>query len=518
MKKVISLALTVVLLFCSAIPAFAGEACSCGTNPIIYIGGLGCEDIIRDRGTANEQKLWKLDTEFAVKQCAPVVLSAAELIATGNYDAFADDVLVALNKVLGDLALDGDGNSKSNVTCEINEFTTTEHGPDRDYYFSYDFRIDPIYIAGQLDKAIDTVLELTGHEKVSIRASSMGGVILMAYLGTYGSEKIDKMIFQCCPILGTEVAGELLSGNVTLNKDALIRYGEQALPQVESDPLSAFLYVLIEVLEAGGMWQKIINLGDDVIAAIGDRVIKEGLYPIFGTMPGIWSFVSDEYYAAARAAAVNDEAQPGVCAQIDNYHYNIQNKARDILTAAKADGKQIYIVCGYNMQRTPLVPEAMMNDSDGTVDTKYASVGATVAPLLEKLPDGYTQQVDDGHNHLSADGRIDASTCILPDSTWFLKDMLHCNVHEGIREMYRWMFGDNTQKTVFDNPDYPQFLQCDEKRASLTPITADPAPAEPGINPFVDIIPDFSGSMTFLEFAAVIVNYLKQLKALIISL
>lgn len=36
---------------------------------------------------------------------------------------------------------------------------------------------------------------------------------------------------------------------------------------------------------------------------------------------------------------------------------------------------RVMIVAGYDIQRTPLV-ESMDNDSDGTVDTMYASAGA----------------------------------------------------------------------------------------------------------------------------------------------
>lgn len=101
----------------------------------------------------------------------------------------------------------------------------------------------------------------------------------------------------------------------------------------------------------------------------------------------------------------------------------------------------------------------MDNDSDGTVDTMYASAGATVALRGETLGDGYKQKVDCGHNHLSPDGRIDASTCILPENTWFIKGMLHANCHDGIMKMYnRLMFSDDNMN-VFSDPLYTQFCR-----------------------------------------------------------
>ena len=78
----------------------------------------------------------------------------------------------------------------------------------------------------------------------------------------------------------------------------------------------------------------------------------------------------------------------GLIAKIDFYHYEVQGKAEELLRGAQADGTNIYIVAGYNMQRTPLVT-AYKNNSDGTVDTQYATIGATCAYLGETLPEDY---------------------------------------------------------------------------------------------------------------------------------
>ena len=69
MKKVFSLVLCVAILYCAAIPAFAGhESCDCGFSPIIYVGPLGCTPIVRDAGTPDEQTLWRADTKFLISK------------------------------------------------------------------------------------------------------------------------------------------------------------------------------------------------------------------------------------------------------------------------------------------------------------------------------------------------------------------------------------------------------------------------------------------------------------------
>jgi len=473
MKKIIAVLLSVILAFSVAVPAFAAEdKCDCGQAPIIYVAALGSGDVIRDAGTDNERKLFRPETADVLKDFLPLFPAIALLLITNNYDAFGDVLISCVNKTFGDLALDGNGDSKPNVTSEEFHPDTADHGDDTNYYFGYDFRLDPVENARRLHTYIQEVKEITHHDTVRFRASSMGGVVAMSYIRLYGTEDIETIIFQCCPILGTAVAGELYNGKLMINKDALIRYGAQALPSLDSDFGAGMLYILIEALEIAGVFDMLMPIADTLIEKLGDRVYDECLIPIFGTLPGIWSFVPDEYYEDAKVFMKLDEStQAGLIQKLDFYHYEVQGKAEELLKGAKATGTTVYILCGYNMQRTPLVT-AYMETSDATVDTKYASCGATCAKLGDTLGDSYVQQKYTDKNYLSSDGVIDASTCILPENTWFVKDMLHCKTHEGHTELYKWMNSSKTQLTVFDNEKYPQFLQNDTVNKTFTPVTA----------------------------------------------
>ncbi|HZK21559.1 MAG TPA: hypothetical protein VFC76_04690 [Oscillospiraceae bacterium] len=463
MKKLVSFVIVTAILALSVSPlALAFPSCSCGQSPIIFLSGLGSAPLTRDAGTDNEQRLWKIDETYLISEFAKLAPSVPKLIANGDFDAFGDEIVKVINTVFGDLALDENGVSSERVTYEMREYTSYEHGLDRDFYFAYDFRISPFETAALLKDVVENIKELTGHDKVSFKASSMGGVIAMAYLSAYGTEDIDKIVFINCPILGTEVAGELFTKQLEINKNALIRYGGQALPALDNDPLAAILYAVIEGLDASGIWDMLLFAADFFIDKLGEKVLSEAVVPIFTSMPGLWAFVSDLYFEQAKESAINPETQSGLLSKINDYHYNVQNNAAAILNNARANGVCIYIIAGYDMQRTPLVP-SFLNDSDGTVDTKYASVGATVAPIGETFETGYTQAVNlDGINFISPDNHIDASTCALPFNTWFIKNMLHCNNHDGHRELYRLMFESDTQLTVFSDTRYPQFLQNDK--------------------------------------------------------
>lgn len=220
-----------------------------------------------------------------------------------------------------------------------------------------------------------------------------------------------------------------------------------------------------------------LTVADKLLENLTDRVFEELMYPVFGSMPGIWSFVTDDEYEQAKKMTFNENTSKKLISRLDEYHYNVQCKAGEILNKAKKDGVKIMIVAGYNKQRTPLV-ESYMANSDATVDTKYASVGASVADLNSTLPDGYVQKNEAGvHDHLSKDGVIDASTCLLPENTWFIKDMLHCKIHDGHKEMYNLFFYSDSVTDVWSNEKYPQFLQNDVNAKTLTPIGTQARPA-----------------------------------------
>lgn len=470
MKKIIAVILSVVMIFSVLAPAAyaASGKCNCGVLPTIYVGPLGNTDIYENPGAENERTLFRPTTETIIQIVLKVLPSIIPVIFTRDLNGLGDALIEAVYDAFGAMALDGDGNSYENVDVKIEMPTETEHGKGYQYYFHYDWRLDPVEVAGQLDDFVTYVKELTGHDQVNFRASSMGGVVTLAYFNEYGCDDVDACIFQSCPLLGTDVAGDLLSRKLKLDARALLDYATDGYPPFTAE--DTMLYFLFNTLYYSGLVDIVLFAGEIVLEQLQTRVFDELLTPVFGTLLGLWAFVPDSAYEEAKKINLDPETQAGLIAKADYYHYQIQQRADEILNGAIDDGVRIMIVAGYNIQRTPLV-ENMNNNSDATVDTKYASAGATVAPLNGTLGENYVQACDDcGHNHLSPDGVIDASTCILPEHTWFIKDMLHSNAHDGIMEMYYWFMYADEYYDVWSNPAYTQFLQNDKPNLRVIPM------------------------------------------------
>ena len=475
MKKItrisVSLLLVLTMVFSLAAPTFAAdEKCNCGDEPVIYVAALGSATLYKDAGTENEQILFRPETEAYVKMIGSLLLPIVKLVVDGDYDSFGNSLVKSVNSVFGSLANAENGLSTDDVTIKRELPTDPQHGLDYSYYFGYDFRADPLVVADQLEEYVEHVKKLTGHDKVRFKASSMGGVMAMAYFSKYGHEDIKSVIFQNCPIKGTAVAGALFCGEVEINPVALYRYASTAITTMVPGVGGDILQVLVKALNFFGVFESLTDFAGGLVDKLVDQVFEGALIPAFKANCGIWAFVPDEYYEDAKKFMLGDNPNAELVARIDAYHYDVQGKADEILNGLIADGIPVMIVSATNVQRTPLVT-AWKNDSDGTVDTMYSSVGATVADHAEKLPADYKQKnTACGHNHISPDNRIDASTCALPEQTWFVKDMMHCTTHDGHQALYRWFQeNDDSIQTIYSNPDYPQFLQNDIENNKLVP-------------------------------------------------
>ena len=152
-------------------------------------------------------------------------------------------------------------------------------------------------------------------------------------------------------------------------------------------------------------------------------------------------------------------------------HANIPTHFAAVDAAASGAGK-IGVISKYGRRVIPLIENAGIQ-ADGLIDVKGASCGATAADVGLTLGPDYRQAVNDGHNHLSPDGVIDASTALYPDHTWFIKNLEHSTVSEYLGDLFRRISYADTQITVFDDPDFPQFTV-------YSPIDGETAPLADG--------------------------------------
>lgn len=508
-KRVLCLLLTLLLLMGCSSAALAADSCACGTAPLIVVTGMNAWPLVLNAGTDQEKQVFAPDTQAILKLVGQIAGPVAQFAVTKDYDKLGDDVLPAVYALFEPLACNPDGGSRYAVTTTVYpesmanypEFVNEEGyltnepalvraaaqkiGADHVYYFNYDWRLDPMEHAKELRAYVERAKQETGHDKVNLVGSSMGGTIIASYLAQYGSGDIDTFTMLSSAFTGTTIVGDLFTGKIEFHKEALIRILKEVAGQQAVN-------VLLDALDQAGIIDVLLPVLDELVAHLKDRVYDEVFQDTFVTMPGIWDLIALEDYEDAKAYLLDPEEDAQLIARIDAYHYQVQEKLPELFRAAMEQGTKINVVSHYNLQGVPLTP-SYREQNDNVIDTKYTSGYATCALLDETLPEGYQQKNtncrDASHHHISGDRMIDASTCLMPEQTWFLKDLKHVGYiyDTQVMEFILWLCLSDSQRTVQEAGDYSQFMQVDPETGALSliqagqpeePDTQEPATAE----------------------------------------
>ena len=484
MKKCVSLLLVFCLALSCAVPVFAADAaCACGKTPIVVISGMGALPFLENEGAENERQAFPPKVDVApivLRGLGAVVLS----VFTWNIRYFADAAADIATELLGVLALDENGNSVAPITpvrydnamSTYNPVLYTEAhdaefsivnaavqtvGADHTYFYNYDWRLDPMQNAADLDAFLTRVLRETGHQKVRLAAISMGGVQTMAYMHLYGTDKIEAVWFLSAAWHGLLFVTNVFSGELILSQKSFFSWLQTL--EVGSEKTDAAFDRLMGWCAETPLLRPLFRLINRFSRQLNDTAVRGVMQNTIGATAGMWAFVRDDRYEEAKGVMLPDgrEAFEKI---IDSYHYQVLNRRAEIIDAARKNGVQIAVISHYNNGCVPVTSSAQAH-GDNLIETVCTSGGAVVADYGSTLPQGYVQQAHREHNHLSADGVIDASACLLPDNTWFIKNMPHvgCNKGSAYFGMIVWLFSSERVPTVFDNAQYPQFLQTDAK-------------------------------------------------------
>nr|MCR5041253.1 hypothetical protein [Clostridia bacterium] len=115
--------------------------------------------------------------------------------------------------------------------------------------------------------------------------------------------------------------------------------------------------------------------------------------------------------------------------------------------------------------------------SDSLVDTTYASLGASSPQLNDYWFRSTAQCKDKTHDHMSRDDWEDASTCLFPENTWFIKNLPHNGVETmSLAKVCLFLLDENGQRSVWDHALYPQFMYYSGVTGEVGPYSAKAVP------------------------------------------
>jgi len=381
-----------------------------------------------------------------------------------DLNGVVDIVIEAAQEWLGPIQMNNDGESiADNISFEVsNRDEWLLYGEPDWFQFNFDWRLDPVENARRLNELLERLEETRPQtEKYNFLVCSGSGPIILSYLKHFDPElkRVASLVLDVSMHNGTSMYGEIAKRKLMLDTEALgklnleaIVFGGGTLDLGGIPPLQPLLRIIYEI----GLMEIPERVGKLLTRSITDRAYDEVIVPYLFTMPAYWAYVPHADYAEAKRALLSDPKYAGLVAKLDYYRSTVMANADDIILAA-AEKIKVAVRAGYGFPMWPL-GKGTGAQSDGTVDTVYASLGATCAPLDRTFAPWHEQKDCKGHNHISPDRMIDASTCLLPDQTWFAKNKPH-GTENSYSGWYEWFKAAEFLPTVFNEDGFPQFVE-----------------------------------------------------------
>lgn len=474
MKKLTALILSLLMLFSLIIPVSAAGTEKHEKTPIIFIAGSSVDicdaegnvistgfDVLTDD---DEGDMSKDDIiESIINIILPFVL---EGLPKDKWDTYGKVLYEELAPIWDETQLDGDGNAKYGTGVSAKEIEYWDKNAEKDrknvssfslrtFDFRYDWRLSPYDHADRLHAYIQKIIKSTGCSQVALVGRCLGGNVITAYLDKYGDQKlVKKVVYDEVMSNGSVVINDCFSGKIKFSDKHVQAYlleSEYYGKQDVGIDLVGVNDLLLEVAER--LFDLLTQLG--ATQGIFDTVysLYERLYSAFmpsillatgiGTWASYWSSLCDEDFDTAldlifgKKGTESRETYAGLIEKLEYIRTRIV-KTRTLGGDAnlykkfvKDYGVEIGIIAGYGLVNPPIIESVDMT-GDIVVDTKSASFGATTAGVFDTLPQDYIdKQVAAGNGkYISPDGKIDASTCLFPETTWFIKNKHHDTFHQ----------------------------------------------------------------------------------------
>lgn len=492
-KKVLSLLLVSLMLTGLMIPSFAAEEKE--EYPIIMVGGMR-DDLVDAEGT----KIYPsgMDMTSYLGDVLPGCMQdLIKAYFTDDWTDYGESFSAALKPVFEKIQVDGDGvikdGSHAKWTWTKDTLCTKTSGYEMlDYAFEYDWRVSSYDVAEKLNEYIDAVLEVTGKDKVNLVGRCLGANVIMCYLDKYGTDKVNTLVMHVSGAEGNSFIGSLFSGDLSLDADSVDTFatsfsnnydliGDPALQEL----LMAFVSLMNQV--------KVLGIGTEAVEEIYSHLkedyMPEMLRTSFGSFGTIWDCVAPEYYEAAKDFVFNTpelkEEYAPMLEKADKYNYEIKVNVRERLKEY-AEKINIEVVAKYNCDIYPIF-EGSKVQGDGLIELEKISFGATTVNMGETLSQEYIDERTQAGfgKYISKDNIIDASTCLFPEHTWFIRDVEHMNWLTCVDDFITEIIRADGEMTVSNST---QFLKYNSSNDSLEAVTEPITKAEDRWSADVDTV------------------------------
>lgn len=486
MKKIISILLCVLMVFSCTGVAFAANENTYTPDydentPVVVLHGIGQNNtyILDENGnrrldsTGDYMTGWPLEIDVGalISRILPNFIFS---IITRQDNGLSDAMREGAYEFLYAIHKDNEGNYENDVEVPCYNVPMSEMpkevrehiydmiplrrcgeiiGEDNLYYFGYDSLGDIQATTDRLHKYInEIVLPQTGAKQVNICPISLGGTVAVNYIDKYPEdhELIKKIVYVVPAIDGSDIVGDVLTGNLSIYDDETL-YNKLLVTLMGDTYTTYLLNIVLRILPSTVLRQALEGLCEGAVEAAIRNTTQ------------LWALCPTKYYPEAREKWLSDDEHAVIREKVDAFmeaRADLEENTSSII----ANGGSVYDIVCYDLELFPLTADYRTTNSDGIIQSASTSMGATFAPLGTTLGENYvakgTYCSNPAHNHLSPDGMVDATTGLLPCTTWFFKGQSHEDLanNDVVLTLATELMTDDNMVDVYSNPvAYPQF-------------------------------------------------------------
>ena len=500
MKKAISLILALLMAF-----SFAGLLSFAAENVAnIYV--IGSQEIYKFHEDGTKTEIFD-DGDYLTALLPNLISPALKGIATGDWDEYADTVLTGLMPAFEGFTPNPDGTMPENTGINWswsyetlnNKLVVARDGKNMyAYEFQPDVRYSPLVLADQLNEYIEAVKQKTGATKINLISRCEGTSIALAYIMKYEKPKnyvgLKSLVLLDGAMNGIGYMDAIFSGNVVLPNETVARWArtyqldELTVEEGSTmDKLIAFARDLVQALYETGT----LGVLTMPIQSLYDQLKDNTIQPIVKAWWGVsLTHVScvNEHFEDYLSYVFNEEGDAekyaAIIALAKDFHYNVQLHMDEMILDMKDQGVPVNIIGEYGFQQYPLYEGAELVGEHQT-GLREQAFGPTVSTVDGTLSEKYINRVtaEGKGKYISPDHQVDASTCLLPDNTWFVKNVDH--IYTDAVHTLVMAIVNNPGCTVDTLNGFGQFLNAKDRNI-LEPLQAENAndvnwdAAEPG--------------------------------------
>lgn len=484
-KRVFSLFIILVILLSSvSILAYANEPVR--DIPVIYVCGYGAHLLMKQEDGTEKNVYPAVNTDELLTLVKENKNMFAKAFITQDWSEFDDWVVNFMTDKYQNLLCDSNGNSINNIRADVDYsdewFKTRVENYKTDveaFIYEYDFRLDPFDQMEALRSYVKRVQAITGQQEYAMIGRCLGANLVLTYMEKYHDPNLKKISFYTPAFKGASPVSESFSGDMTITAEGIERFLYQkdlnlnidtGLFTINDDVIREFATVAVDLYGLDYAVWAINNVFDKISEDILPRMMRSSL----GTFPGLWAMVDDIHFEDAKKYIFcgHEKEYDGLINKIDNFHYKIMNRAENIINDARAKGVYVANIVKYDYSNIPI--GFRQNElGDYNVFTSDSSLGAKCADVGKKIDESYlANERKKGNKHISPDNKIDASTCLLPETTWFLKNSDHGEIPSDLNKLFKRIFSEDNF-TVFDDANFPQYIFFDREAQAIYPVTKD---------------------------------------------